>query len=269
MEKTATDLNKNLLQDCDVFILAAGLGKRLKEITEKTPKPLVKVCDRELLDWNLSILKKNGFTNAIINLFYLPQQIKEFIGDGRRWGIDMQFSEEKILLDTGGGIKNIENRISKKYLITLNCDVLLDPNFSFVDLYSSHINSPNEPYATLVLREDTNVREYGEILINRQNQIIKLLESRVSNFATLDKNELKSMMYTGIQLISLKTFSVMPPKGEVFSITQNTYTSLVNKDCFLNACIYKGFWSDVGTPERLAQASKEFGELLKKRLTKN
>ena len=87
------------------MILAAGRGKRMGNLTQTCPKPLLKVKGRCLIDWHLSKLCEAGFKDVVINVSYLSKEIIEFVGDGSNWKLNIAISEEIEALETAGGIK--------------------------------------------------------------------------------------------------------------------------------------------------------------------
>src|SRR5690554_7590046 len=86
------------------MILAAGLGKRMRPLTDTLPKPLIPVRGKPLIQWHLEALARAGVTQVIINLAYRGEQIKELVGDGRHWGLQVVYSSEPEPLETGGAI---------------------------------------------------------------------------------------------------------------------------------------------------------------------
>ena len=88
------------------MILAAGLGTRLRPLTDTIPKPLLPVGGTPLVLWNLLLLRANGIQEVIINLHYLGAMIEEALGDGSRWNMRITYSYEPELLGTGGGAEN-------------------------------------------------------------------------------------------------------------------------------------------------------------------
>ena len=125
-------------QGADVLLLAAGFGKRLEPLTVNTPKPLLEVGDKPLIAWNLELIARSGFSRVFINLHHLGERISEFVGDGSHWGLSVEYSKEDPILETGGAIKNIEHKLREPYLITLNSDILLGPDFSLARILEAH-----------------------------------------------------------------------------------------------------------------------------------
>ena len=95
------------MQNVTALLLAAGFGTRLGELTKKTPKPLVAVGSHKLIDFSLWQIQKAGFSEVVINLHHLSDQIVDYLGSGDRFGIKIKYSKEESILDTGGAIKKV------------------------------------------------------------------------------------------------------------------------------------------------------------------
>src|SRR3989449_1523283 len=108
------------------MVLAAGLGTRLRPLTDTLPKPLLPVAGRPLLEWNLLLLKRHGITEVIINLHHLGEQIVRALGDGARLGLRLAYSHEPTLQGTGGGIKQAAPFLKDGPFLVLNGDTLSD-----------------------------------------------------------------------------------------------------------------------------------------------
>ena len=104
------------------IILAAGFGTRLRPLTNNTPKPLLPVGDRPLIQYNLMLLKKYGITEVAINLHYHGEKIRETLGDGRKLGMQIVYSEEPEILGTGGGIKKVSRFLSDGTFLAIRTD---------------------------------------------------------------------------------------------------------------------------------------------------
>lgn len=250
-----TEISHGAQSNTPVFLLAAGFGKRLKPLTEKTPKPLIKVQDKALVDWNLELIAKSGFKQVIINTHYLHKQIETHIEEGNRWGLNITCVYEPVLLETGGAIKNIEPLLREsgaQAFITINSDILLAPTFNLQSILTYHQNHPVKPFATLLLRKDKDAKTFGSIGINPEGRICTFLGSHY-----YDSNQITEFMFTGVQALSTEILSHMPESGSIFSITQNTHVELLQKGLPLCGLEYTGYWNDIGTPERLEQARLE------------
>ena len=91
-------------------------------LTKNIPKPLIKVRGKSLIEWHLEKLSAAGFKDIVINVHYLPKIIKEFVGDGSKWGLNVTFSEENPILETAGGIKNAISILGREPFAVINAD---------------------------------------------------------------------------------------------------------------------------------------------------
>ena len=105
-----------------VMILAAGLGKRMGHYTKKNPKPLIKIGNETLIENTIKKLENNKFNKIVINIFYLKDKIKKKLKN--KFKTKIIFSEEKTLLNTGGGIKNALNFLKRKEFFVINSDII-------------------------------------------------------------------------------------------------------------------------------------------------
>ncbi len=135
------------------MILAAGLGTRLGVLTEKLPKPMLPVNGKPLIEYNIINLVKHGFTEIIINTHFLPEMIRDFVGDGSRYGATIKYSYEEELLGTAGGVKNVEMFFDEKEpFLVLYGDLLT--NQDLTALLQQHIQK--KASATLILHQRNN-----------------------------------------------------------------------------------------------------------------
>lgn len=140
------------------MILAAGRGQRMGALTAEVPKPLLQVRNRYLIEYSLSALVKMGITEIVINICYRGAQIKAALGDGSRYGVTIQYSEEAEALETGGGIFQALPLLGTEPFIVLSCDVITD--------YPLH-QLPKEPLglAHLVLVNNPSYHASGDFCL--------------------------------------------------------------------------------------------------------
>lgn len=98
-------------------ILCAGLGTRLRPLTDTLPKPMIPVLGKPLLEWNIEQFKKHGVTEFFINLYYLPDVIRDYFGDGAKWGVKIVYFQEKGILGTAGGVKNFAGKLDEAFFL--------------------------------------------------------------------------------------------------------------------------------------------------------
>lgn len=130
------------------LILAAGMGARLRPLNLDLPKPLIEIKGKPLILWNIEKLRNSGITEIVINLFYKGEQIKEFLGTGSDYGVNILYSEEEELLGTGGGIGNALDLLGKAPFLMVSADVWTDFNMTNMALDESllaHLILKNNP----------------------------------------------------------------------------------------------------------------------------
>jgi len=107
------------------MVLAAGLGTRLRPITYAVPKPMVPVVNRPVMEHSARLLAGHGFRQAIANLHWFPETIEAHFGDGERFGIELSYSHEEVLLGTAGGVRNAAGFLGDSFLVVAG-DALTD-----------------------------------------------------------------------------------------------------------------------------------------------
>jgi CTP:phosphocholine cytidylyltransferase-like protein len=152
------------------MILAAGLGTRLRPLTETTPKPLLPVGGTPLIVWNLLLLRAGGIREVIINLHYLGSMIEAALGDGSRWDMQIAYSYEPELLGTGGGLKKAEEFFEGESFLVMNGDTLT--NVDLPALQEFHRSQAG--VATLVLRDDPHAEQWGAVESDAQDRILRI-----------------------------------------------------------------------------------------------
>ena len=204
------------------MILAAGEGRRLRPITESVPKALVEVGGRPLIDYPIETLVRAGIRELVVNLHHLGSQIRQYLGDGSRYGVNVSYSAEDPLLDSGGGIAQARPLLKGDTFVTLNADTIVD-----IDLRAAiAFHDNNRAMATMVLRADSRAQEYGAIGVDNAGRIERFLEHVRPDSDSTPRGHLDMLMYTGVQVLDPQVFNYMDQAGP-FSITKNTYPAML------------------------------------------
>jgi NDP-sugar pyrophosphorylase family protein len=226
------------------MILAAGLGTRLRPLTHTTPKALLLVGGRPLITYSLNLLKKYGITEVLINLHHLGDLIEKELGDGKKFGMKIEYSWEPQVLGTGGGIKKGEPFFEGKPFLVLNSDILIDVDLR--DLVRFHRRKKG--IATMVLKSREENSSYTPITRDRNQRITGIgLEAR------------ETFLYTGAQLLEPKLLGYLPEKGESCIIRQGYLPALAAGEK-IYGYPYHGYWNDLGTLDRYRQAENDLQE---------
>lgn len=212
------------------FIFAAGLGTRLKPMTDSIPKALVPIAGKPLLEHVILRLKAAGFDELIVNVHHFPDQIIDFIQANNNFGIRIAISDERdMLLDTGGAIRKAAWFFDDgKPFLVHNVDIL--SNLDLKDLYQQHLSS--NPLATLVVSKRITFRY---LLFNEQKKLCgwineKTGETKPNIFA--DISGFNKLAFAGIQVLSPKVFELMEnfqPKFPIMDFyLSNTQNQIIN-----------------------------------------
>jgi len=228
------------------MILAAGLGTRLRPLTNHLPKPLLPLGDRPLIHYNLLLLKKYGITEVLINLHHYGDKLKKALGNGADLGMQIHYSEEPVILGTGGGLKKVTRFFSNGSFILINADILVDLN---LDKVVEH-HQRRKAAATLILREDPRVDHWGVIEADQEGRVRQLLQR-----GDWKGGKLSRYMFTGIHVLEPRIFNYIPDR-QFYSII-DSYIEMVKKNERVFGYIMKGYWMDLGTPERYQKTRLE------------
>ena len=211
------------------MILAAGLGNRMRPLTDHKPKPLLEIDGKPLIVYHIEKLSAAGFTEIIINIAHLGYMIPEALGDGTEWGIKITYSDEQEegALESAGGIVKALPLLGDQPFLVVNGDVWCDYEFDAkFDL--------NDDLAHLVLVDNPDHNTNGDF---------GLEEGRVANDGTVKHT------FSGIGYYSPKLF-------ETLSYGTAPLAPLLRQAMTLDKIsgeLYNGEWRDIGTPERLAE----------------
>jgi NDP-sugar pyrophosphorylase family protein len=235
------------------MIFAAGLGTRMKPLTDTMPKALVPVNGVPLLEMVIRRLIHFGIREIIINVHYMAAQIEAFLLKNNNFGIRIVLSDEREkLLETGGGLKKAQWFFDdKKPFLVCNTDILCDINIA--ELQSQHVE--NQSIATLAVQKRTTSRY---LLFDEKNNLSGWLNTK-SGEVKLSRNDTKRLQmlaFSSFQILETKIFDYLPEDKEVFS-TIDLFLMVSEKE------IIKGYetnakWLDVGTPQNVAQAEELF-----------
>lgn len=228
------------------MILAAGLGTRLRPLTDTLPKPLLPITGAPLILWNLLLLRRHGITEVIINLHHLGHLIEKELGDGSRFGMRISYSREPVILGTGGGIKQAEPFFNSEPFVVLNGDTLLELDLGAVVRF----HEQRSALATMVLREDPDVDRWGAVEINLQQRVVRIIGRGLSEAGRTDKR-----MFAGVHVMHPQLLKDVP-MGQASSII-DAYVGAIHRGERILGYNMDGYWSDVGTPERYAQTQQD------------
>jgi MurNAc alpha-1-phosphate uridylyltransferase len=209
------------------MLLAAGRGERMRPITDSLPKPLVPVAGRPLITWHLAALARAGIREVVINLSWLGEQLRAALGDGRRYGVRISFSEEgPVALETGGGIFRALPLLGPTPFLVVNADIWTDIDFARLALDpGAHAHLVLIPNPSHHPRGDFGLE--GDLVVNRDSD---------------------RFTYSGVGVYHPEFFAGC--SAERFPLLPLLNRAIAAR--LVRGEVHRGQWCDVGTPERLA-----------------
>jgi len=233
------------------MIFAAGLGTRLKPLTDTLPKALVPLAGKTLLQWQIETLKAAGITDIVVNVHHFPDQIIDYLKENNNFGCRIQVSDERDqLLETGGGLKKAQHLFADTPdtpILVCNVDIL--SNIDLPALLRAY--NPNE--MGLVVVSERNTQRY--LLFDETNRLCGW--TNIATGEVRGKEAEKQLAFSGMQVLNPRIFNcmdaVIAEKGEKFSLI-DLYLSIAQKE-ILRAYIPENYrMMDVGKIAQLSEA---------------
>lgn len=239
----------------NAMIFAAGLGTRLKPLTNDRPKALVEVGGKSLLEWNIQNLKRAGFEHIVVNVHHFGEQIISFLEEKNNFGIDIRISDEReCLLDTGGGIRKALSLFDDdKPVLIHNVDII--STAPLLEIYQTHKNTGANATLCVAERQTSRYLLFDSVMRMQGWMNVKTGETRPGQ-SQCQRQSQRQLAFSGIHVISQSLFHDLTsfPK-DIFSIT----------DFYIQTCStndYRAFllpkdvrWVDCGKPESLETAA--------------
>ena len=213
------------------FVLGAGLGTRLRPLTERRPKPLVPIYGKPLITFGFDHLIANGITSFAVNTHHCPEAYGRLLPGTHYRELPIEYRHEPVLLDTGGGIKNVESFVGDEPFVAYNGDILAD--FPLRPSIERHLRSGN--LATLILRSSG-----GPLHVQARDGLVTDIRGKLGNGSD------PSFLFTGITVLSPKIFRHIPA-GEIVSIIP-IYLALIRAGEKIGGVVVDdGLWFDLGS----------------------
>ncbi len=248
------------------MILAAGLGTRLRPLTDTRPKALVELAGRTLLEITLTRLRTFGVTEVIINVHHFADMVIDYLKANKNFGMRIEISREEVLLDTGGGLKKAAwffledpHRLDEPFLLH-NVDVI-----STIDLRRMlQFHTENHALATLAVQNretsrpllfDDHLQLSGRPIDNKDT----FISSEARNLSSIP---LQALAFSGIHVISPRVLPMLTEEG-VFSIITSYLRLAAQGQKILAFRADQFYWRDLGRPADLTQAARDLGSGLR------
>ncbi|MCL5772061.1 MAG: NDP-sugar synthase [Actinobacteria bacterium] len=227
-----------------VMVLAAGLGTRLRPLTDLISKPMAPIVNKPVMEHIIELLKEHGFNEIVCNLHWYPEAIKNYFTDGSKWDIKITYSYEPELLGTAGGVKKVEAFFEGQTFLILSGDALTDINLT--EMMEFHKKKGG--ICTIALTEVDDPSQYGVVIIDNDNKITGFQEKPLMGEA---KSHLAN---SGIYIFEPEIFKYIP-YGSFYDFGRDLFPKLLELSIPYFGYKHDRYWNDVGSLEQYQQGN--------------
>ncbi|SDC72862.1 MULTISPECIES: nucleotidyltransferase family protein [unclassified Candidatus Frackibacter] len=228
-------------KDNYVILMAGGLGTRLRPLTEDTPKPMLTVGNKPILEIIIDQFKEYGYYNILIAVNYKREIIESYFGDGSKFGVNIDYIRENKRLGTAGALKLAEDKLNREPIFVMNGDILTEVNFrSFMAFHQS-----NEFDLTMATRKYEYQSPYG--VVNIDEAKVMSLEEKPSYYYFIN---------AGIYCLNPDMIKYIP-ENEFFDIT-DVINSALNDGNNVGSFPIREYWIDIGQKKDYYQANEDY-----------
>lgn len=226
-----------------VVLMAGGLGTRLGELTKTTPKPMLHVGSKPILETIIENFAKYGYVNFILSVNYLSHVIEEYFGDGSRLGVSIVYIHEQKRMGTAGALSFIRDQLTEPFFV-MNGDLLTNVNFDHFHNYHLAQNA----LGTMGVREYGFQVPYGVVNINN---------GKISSI--VEKPTYKFFVSAGIYMLSPEALSIVP-ENDFFDMP-SLFEAIIAKEANAASFPIHEYWLDIGRVNDYEQANNEYHEV--------
>jgi NDP-sugar pyrophosphorylase family protein len=230
------------------MVLAAGLGERMRPLTDHLPKPMLPIVNRPVMCYILEHLARHGFTEVIANLHYRGEDIVDYFGDGESCGVELTYTEETKLWGIAGGVRRCKDFFGEETFLVIGADDLTDMDLTV--LVESHRRVG--AMASIGLAEVEETSQFGIVVTDD--------ECRIKRFVEKPKGEAPSRTAnTQIYLFEPGVFDFIPPDC-VYDFGFDAFPQMVAKGVPFYGFSLPGYWRDIGSIEDYLSAQRDVME---------
>jgi mannose-1-phosphate guanylyltransferase/phosphomannomutase len=223
-------------------ILAGGEGTRLRPLTSNTPKPMMPLANKPMMEHIVNLLALHGFDEIVVTVAFLANQIRDYFGDGSDFGVTMRYATEDSPLGTAGSVRNAADELDDTFLV-ISGDVLTD--LDLTAFVKAHRDAGAA--ASIALKHVENPLEFGIVITRPDGTIERFLEKPTWGEVFSDT------INTGIYVLEPIVFDHIP-EGEVVDFSGDVFPALLEDGHTMHGHVSDGYWEDVGTLEAYSRA---------------
>jgi mannose-1-phosphate guanylyltransferase / phosphomannomutase len=227
------------------IIMAGGFGTRLRPLTANLPKPMVPMMNKPMIEHIISLLKRHGLENIVVSLFFQPDAIINYFGDGSSMDVKLNYVKADTDYGTAGSVRNAISVLGLKdeQVLIISGDVLTDINLS----NAIEFHNKRKSKATIVLTRSKNPLQFGIVITNEKGKITRFLEKPTWGEVFSDT------INTGIYILEPEVLNMIPYREE-FDFSKDLFPAMLEKEMGLYGYITDGYWRDVGNLNEYQEA---------------
>ena len=226
------------------IIMAGGKGTRIASIAGEIPKSMIPVCGKPILEHQIDCLKKNNLTDIVISVGHLSDQIKDYFGNGGKFGCNISYYTETEPLGTAGVLYKLEN-LSEDFIL-LNGDIIFDMDFSRM----TYFHRKKKALATLAVHPNSHPFDSALIITNNDYQVIGWINKED------ERTYYKNLVNSGVHIFNAEIIKLYPQSKEKIDLDRDMLKQSINSGRIF-AYITPEYIKDMGTPDRLSQVSSD------------
>ena len=227
-------------------ILVGGLGTRLRPLSINTPKAMMPVVNVPFLEYVIRRLIRHNVDHIVLAISHLPQPIRDFLGDGSRFGIRIDYTVEEKALGTAGAVKNAAEFLDGNPFLTLNGDIFTD--LDITEMVTLH--KQRKAMISIALTPVDDPSSYGLIETDKDGRIRRFLEKPKPQEITTN------MINAGTYILEPEVLDCIPPDTN-FSFERDVFPPLLQQGKPVYACPSDCYWMDIGTPQKYHQLNRD------------
>ena len=225
--------------------MAGGEGTRLRPLTSNTPKPLLTVAGRPMMEHVLNLLRRHGITDVVVTVSFMANAIRDYFGDGSEFGVELTYVDEPAPLGTAGSVRNAADLLTERFIV-LSGDVVTDIDLSRIIAF----HGEHEALATIGLTPVDRPLEFGIVITREDGSIDRFLEKPTWGQVFSDT------INTGIYVLEPEIFELIDP-GRPVDFSAEVFPELLREGRPLFGAVTQGYWEDVGALDAYLRVHKD------------
>jgi mannose-1-phosphate guanylyltransferase/phosphomannomutase len=227
-------------------IMAGGFGTRIQPLTKSVPKPMLDVVNIPMMEHILNRVIKAGIKEIVILLYFKPEVIKEYFGNGSKWGVNIEYILPQGDFGTCGAVGQAREYLENESFIIVSGDLVTDFDLSKIIEFHNNKNS----LLTIGLTPVDNPLQFGVVITDKESKIIKFLEKPSWGEVFSDT------INTGIYIIEPQILDYIP-KDKEYDFSKDLFPKLMSEGVDLWGCHIEGYWRDVGNPQSYREVHQD------------